>query len=518
MQKEQVVDDDGENRPVMRRVSWKQSIPLLRSEDSISAGASVGLMNKLKPKFDMRRASSVEFSPAQYTFITSLIEDLQWALRELGYDMDMKAVEGWAIFLHEMLTRDSRRYHGISHVYEMCAGASPLQFLAAVFRDVVSHYIDREVDPKQQALVGDVLVNNVLNPELYNQRDVLVARLFGFQPGDDLASHEGLHKSLDVFLSAICAARLFGYAISVRHLAQIVVCLEATIPFRKPKNGGPKPLDVLFDRLVKCNEDFALDLSDSDMIETLQQAADLANRSVGNMANDDIAEFLDHTWSLLPEQNIALRKSTLYTVCEYYHAIHAMVHVLESMDPDGVYQSFQNLPVKEETEQFRSMMKRNMGIALLYIRARMLTVSIVSAFAILTGGDAPKSFFFGDLPSLQSVSDRLGDYLTPLTPDPDTTEYNVEVYDLLRGNSMADTGFDTRNAPLAAYCYQRLGDKKLLEAVSCYCPCPLPEDCAWELLKALDYDMVCTVGNELASVAISRAKGIQRVLTALEPP
>jgi len=527
------------------KLAGEEAAPSL-SSGVISVGASSDLVNRLKQNFKARQAPEDDVFRKQ-TYITSLIQDLTWAFVELGRPVNVKKVEEWAIFLHEMLTRESRKYHSVAHVYEISAAATPLQFLAAAFRDVVSHYIDGgRPHLKQKELldgVFDPADSFVLNPKIDSDpRDLLVVTIFGFAPNSDLQAFQGLHNGLDVFLSAMLASRLLRDHLDLKLTAQLAACLEATIPFRKaqPKPDGsgmgPSPIDKLYQNLAKCNADFALGMSEQEVIETIQQAVDLRNRSVGNMVTDDLAEFLDHTWSLLPEQNVALRKSTLHTLTDYYCAVSSMVRLLLSIEPETVYGSFQGIPNESDTSRFRQMLTRNLKVALVYLRARLLSVAVVAAFAMITGGDAPKSFFFGDLPALHRESERLGDGLTLKIPPGDASDaaanqrYNVEVYDLLRGDRMAETGFDTRNAPFAAYIYEALGDKRVEKALDghcCDCPgseevrechpsCPFKDDNAcWALLRSLPYDLVCDLGTEVGRIAISRKKSIERILSKL---
>lgn len=514
------------------RVSARESIVQLRGEGVISVGASLDLMIKLSRRYRPRRSHHAEHKKQQIqptvelTYITSLVQDIAWVFSELEYQVDMAQIERWALFLHEVLTQEYRKFHDVVHVYEISAGASPLQFLSAAFRDVIRYYFNGETGPKEAALVDGVCIVNpenktvVLSPDLTDERELLVADIFDFSPGDVTENINGQHKKLDLFLSAVCGARLLKDHLNLTHTAQMAACLEASIPFRKAATPNEKsPCERLFDRLSKCNDKYNLQMSEDELIETIEQAVDLRNRTVGNMVTDDIADFLDHTWNLLPERNQSLRKCSLHTLSEYYEAVCGTTKVMEKIRPDSVYGHFRGYPVERDRILFHDIITKNLRKAVLYIRARLLSVATVTAFACLTGGDAPKSFFFGDLPSVHRESHRLGDSLLHEIPAAlsESSEYSAETYDLLRGNRMSETGFDTRNAPLAAYMYQTIRNDSLLEEyANTYYECPMRAENARALLRALPFDLVLIVGAEVGRIAISRRKAIGKILKDLE--
>jgi hypothetical protein len=504
----------------LRMGSRSGSILELRGEGLISAAASKELYQKMRSRYNYTRPDDDEL--AKQTFITSLYQDLQWVMRELGYHhVGHDEVEGWALLVHEMLTRETRRYHSVAHVYEVSAGASPLQLLAAMFRNAVCHRVDGGLTERQKGLLEGVLVEGtcILNPSLSNVRVELVASVFGYKPGDDLTGDDGRHKGLVVFLSAVCASRLLQRHLSTTHLAQLAAIMESTIPFR----SGPSPLNRLHNRLLACNRTYGLGLCEQDMLETVQQGVDLLNRSLGNMITDDVADFLDHTWRLLPEESPALRKAHMHTLVDYYGAIRSMVQLVRDIDPTSVYGSFHGLPTEADIERFEVCLERNLSLALVYLHVRMLTIAVVGAFACLTGGDAPMSFFFGDLPSLQYESERLGDGLSDASLNTDNGGgktagyyYNAEVHDILCGERMEEPGFDTRNAPLAAHLYRSIGDRGVRHALFYCVPEVMTSDpAAWSLLSAFPLDLVVEAGHELGRVAISRQRKVEAVCAEL---
>ena len=300
------------------------------------------------------------------------------------------------------------------------------------------------------------------------------------------------------------------------------VCLEATIPNRLRDNS--KPLEDVYLRLVDANGEFGLELSECDMISTVQQACDLWNRQVGNIMSDALATVLDHTWKLLPEVNPALRKRALYKLYDYHQALQSMTNVIGNMKGSTIVMEFRGIPTAPEVSQFEAAVNNNMDLVALYLKVRLLTVATVAALACLSGGDAPKSFFFGDEPLSFETDhmDHLGDKLLEDEDRIDTVaKFSQEVYGALCGEEgMGETSsFDTQKAPLAAYLYRTLGDARIAKVLeSCHIldgPVPFDEPCSWQLLRALPRPVVYTVAEEISRFTVSRKASLDRVLPSL---
>lgn len=520
------------------RVSGRDSLVKLRDDDVISPGGSQVLHLSLSVL--QRRPRKSTGAEESLTYITSIIQDMRWALTELNEgerpNCTAMELEIWGCFLDRQLSQSSRNYHSVAHIFEISAGAGPLQVLAAFFRDCVHYAID-DGDPATQML-GQVASNSrhltvqgilqgylipgthTIAPDL-SEGDRLVCFIFGYRPEQDLSSSvRGWHKGLDILLSAVVVTRILQKCLSRAQIAQLCVCLEATIPNRLRDNN--KPLEDVYQRLIQANKEFNLDLSEDDMIETVQQACDLWNRQVGNLMSDDLSVVLDHTWRLLPEVNPALRRRALYKLNEYHIALQSMTNVIGSMRASTIVMEFREIPCLPEAMQFKHLVSDNMDLVSLYLKVRLLAVAIVAALACLTGGDAPKSFFFGDEPLAYETDyymDQLGDKLLEDEDRIDTAaEYRKQVYEALCGERRT-SGFDTQRAPLAAYLYRTLGDDRIAQILQdCHIldgPLPLTNEGSWGLLRAMPRTVVCTVAEEMSRFTISRQAALDRVMSAL---
>ncbi|KAI2503107.1 hypothetical protein MHU86_11378 [Fragilaria crotonensis] len=103
--------------------------------------------------------------------------------------------------------------------------------------------------------------------------------IFGRHVGQSNCGNDG---GLDFFLSAVLMARVLKDTLSETYLAQIAVCMEATIPFRE------RALETLDQRLRAVNEKYNLGLTEGELVESIQRGADLNNR---NFASEDAVFF-----------------------------------------------------------------------------------------------------------------------------------------------------------------------------------------------------------------------------------
>jgi len=223
----------------------------------------------------------------------------------------------------------------------------------------------------------------------------------------------------------------------------------------------------------------------------------------------------------LPEQNVALRQHTLFTVTEFHDAIQGMVQTVQTMQAnnDSVYSSFRGVPDPSETIVFQQKLSYNLYHASTYLQVRLLSAAVVSALASLTGGDGPRSFFFGDPPSLNYESSKLGDGLHVVDADnaEESVKYDSKVLAVLQGHGMTATFFEAGSAPLSAYLYQVLGDAFLPGALE-KCRMPFTNETALELLMFLPPPVFQAVAQEFSQFAVSRSKATalvqERVLAA----
>ena len=469
---------------------------------------------------------TVRNTRSSQTYITCLIDDLQWALTNLGATTNttipMKDIETMAIFIHESQSGEDRGYHNVGRVFEVSAVASPIQVLAAFFRNTISHFVDGELSPMQEELLENCFLPNTLqvNPQLYEDKILrMVAEIFGYEPGKDLEPliYRWRH-GMDVFLSAIVAVRFLSPLLSKKHIAELVACLQGSIPFRElvsnPDDKNLPPIEALYHRLSKVNEEHDLDFSDSELELCCQQAADLHNRFLGNFATTNPNTFLDYIWSLLPEQYHKLRRQYLYSLDDFYFAVFDMHNFMGKLRETVNYMSFHEVPPPSEINEFQKLFHKNYDMGTKYLKIRSTGIGIIVAIATLTGGaSVPKSFFFGDLrPHERAQTTSLGENLPKMTELP--LDCSVQLYEILREGRNTECSFDQRNGPVAAYLYGALGDSGI-DAAFQLCTYPMTEKDSWKILHSLPFDLVESIGHAVASVAVPRATAVIDLLTKL---
>jgi hypothetical protein len=449
--------------------------------------------------------------------------------------------------VYSCLSSNTRQFHCVHHVFEICAACDPIQLLGACFRDTVNIATDGGLNARQAQYLNGIVEmattssNNIHNREANNNKKSvrihinpqdsslrLVLDLFGVEYHDNneqqtavVASLDSQWEGVNVLLSAILMTRVFQSTLSMTLLAQVLTGMEASIPFRPPDKDGRTALERLHSRLAHATTKYQLRLSSMDIVQSIQRAADLANRHLGNFSTADTATFLDHTWALLPERSAALRRSYLYTVTDFLMATKDMLDLMEQLEPSKIFQSYQGVPSKEEMEVFDGYCQTNLLKGRIYVRARLLRTAVISAFATLTGGDAPMSFFAGDLPEFNLASTQIGqDFEFPSHDSNDNDNcnerrsYDVDVFAILKSGRNLEQSFDTRNAPLAAYLYYQLGDAGVEKALRT-CTYPMTQRSSRRLLESLPKKMVTLIGKDMGRIAISRTEAIDGLLKSL---
>jgi hypothetical protein len=427
-------------------------------------------------------------------------------------------LESWAVLIHESMSRSSRNYHSIQHVFDIAQDETdPILVLSAFFHDCIYYHVDGGFSKYQASILKDVVDIEELGEHhlTISTDDTLlnmVECIFGFQPGQAVGPNSGLNE----FLSAIVAVRKLEPVLSKDHLAQIACCIEATIPFRSTNDKTPSTMDMLHERMIKANCEFELGMSDDILVEAVKRAVRTSHLDLANFATTDRAFFLDNAWSLLPETNESLRKNQyLYTVQEFQKAVYNLYGFFSFLEPTVIFMSFRGFPEPQELAVMTTEATRNINVGRRYVKAKLLSMSVLTAFAVLTGGDAPMALLIGDLFSRQDDSRRLQDVLP--TPPPERVENgcDIDVYNILLKGRHQETSFDIRQSPVAAYLYGWMADDTVDKLLKDRQVCPMDADNAKDLLAHMPRNLVQRVGTVLAEVAVSRSDAICAVIQDL---
>lgn len=449
------------------------------------------------------------------TFLQRLVHALRTSLETLGGNPTNRQLESWACLIHESMSVYGRYFHSVQHVFDISQNADAIQKLAALFHDCIYCNVDGGLLPKQAELLKGVISDEeskddgtsgtMVFKHISKEKDpmlAMVASVFGFSADQVLTTP---FSGENEFLSAVLAVRCLQEVLEPVHLVQIAACIEMTIPFRKRDDNGDGPADRLFARLERANLKFNLGIDQHELTIITQRAVDLGNRDVENFCTTDTPWFLDNTWKLLPESNVPLRRKVTYTVCEYQQALRGMCGFFSNLNYKVVFNSFRGSPTDAQLEEIRRLTRRNIQVAKLYIRAKLLSVSLLAALAELTGGDAPMALFVGDMPGRDHYTDRLDDFIPVDNKRRNSIALDDEVYDILKIGRKSDAKFDLANSPLAAYLYGLLGDSGVEAALKNVDSCPMGKERALKLLKSLPPDAVDVVMKNCAKIAVTRA-------------
>ncbi|MCG8421121.1 MAG: hypothetical protein MJE77_24640 [Proteobacteria bacterium] len=385
------------------------------------------------------------------------------ALDSLGVSYCPGEAADWSALVHRCMSGRARRFHDVAHIFEISETADdPIELLAALFHDAVYYQIDGGLSDDVCVRIGSAILERpdsvVFVADDGDDLAQLVAGVFDVVAGCNLLPSAGLNE----FLSALLAVRSLAPVLSRAQLVQLAACIEATIPFRPCDQAGRSPADTLFERLLRINAERDVGMSIDEVELTVCRAVDLANHDLANFALDNVAQFLDHTWDLLPESNYALRSRSLYSIAEYWTALRNMEGFFASLPAERVFRGFRGCPSPDTLDAMIRAARRNIDIGLRYLRVKRLSASLLVAVAELTGGDAPISLFMGKPPYNGGCVSRVHacclEDLLPEIPARQADDISPEVLELLIEGRGTDSEFERKHSPLASFLYPIMGD------------------------------------------------------------
>jgi hypothetical protein len=448
--------------------------------------------------------------------IHQLIDVLIRAFGQLGAPAPMSEIEKLAVVVHRVMTVQARHYHSVEHVFGLVDPSSPIRSLAALFHDLVYYQVDSGIAPEVCAFIAPCIIEKQgevwLVPEIAPDDRLfgLTLDLFGFSPGQRLTPQAGLNE----FLSALFMNKRLGGLVREQDLARATVCVEATIPFRGVNPQGLGPFDILAQRLGALNQRLSLGMSEAEVERAVQEAVVFANQDVISFADADVGRYLDGTWKLLPETNIALRSGKVYSIRDYRRALQSTDRFLNILDPELIYHGYHGIPSEPERREMVEMARRNLAIGREYLGIKLVAIAIYEALAEITGGDAPLSLFMGDVRREGEELVRLEDMLPPVQ-----TSYLVApsepLRQLLETGRASDSDFDTKNSPTSLFLYKSLGPEgvKLLsdKARQMFDGQVAPR----EFLSAIDPRVVAAIARAGASIVVTRRAELLRYISEL---
>ncbi len=397
------------------------------------------------------------------------LEKLLWALERLEIKADPVGLEGVAELIVQTMTGPWRYFHSPDHIFEVGGQDDAIEVLAALFHDIVYVQVDRGIHfnlarfltPFIQQVGERLRLRELADLPAGGAEIAPILDIFGFAPGQELSPFGGQNE----LLSAIVAVMALRPWVPLRILAQVVACIEATIPFRRPTERGESPSDRLRDRLRAASARFGLGLDEAEILETVKRSVRLSNRDVGGFG-DTSARFLDNTWSLLPETNPHFKNPSSYTAREYRTSIQKTSAFLESLAPEVVFRRFEGEPDEEAYLRLVGRARHNLAVGRLYLASKLVTMAYVEALSRRLGADVPLTLMLGQLPSAGEPAGRLSDLLPgPARPHEPADALEEEVFDLLDKGRTRESDYDLQNSPLSVFLVHAIGFDGILGAL-----------------------------------------------------
>ncbi len=318
-----------------------------------------------------------------------LVTNISRALGQLDVAADKSSIEDLAGLIQLGMCAKMRTYHNLDHVFNLVDEESPYQTLAAVFHDLVYFQVDQGFQPEIRAIIAPFileiagLIELLDGPASGDQDYCLLLDTFGFRAGHNISPRSGLNE----FLSALVMTKRLADLMDKGDLFSLMLCIEASIPFRDSVLTGEDHLSVLERRAIGINDKWDLGFSSDELVKRLKQAVIFANHDVDSFAETDVACYLETSWRLLPEMNATFQGIETYSVREYRKALELMEKSAARMNPDRVFHQYRGEPSDEAYHWMAAQARKNIATSLAYFQIMLTAQAILEALTEETGGD-----------------------------------------------------------------------------------------------------------------------------------
>jgi len=394
--------------------------------------------------------------------VQKLISIFNQSFHELGVSVSLEKLEDLSVTIHRAMTVQARHFHTLEHVFSFVDPNNAIRSLAALYHDIVYYQVDMGFSPQIWELISPYVrqeLNDFYIAENIDPADRLFALaldIFDLHLGEKLSAASALNE----FLSALVMTKELGGLVPEKGIFGILVCIEATIPFRGFTADGKSHFEMLEVRLAEVSQRYGLNIPTEELIETIKTAVIFANKDIENFAESDSGRFLDNTWKLLPETNAALRLPDVYSIGTYRQALLKMEGFFENLKIETVFNQYRGIPSDEDYKQMVRLAQNNIRVATDYLLIKILGITILEALAKATGGDAPLSLFLGDIPR-EGISIKRLEYFLPELDDPAWLDSHAVIYQLLESGRASDVSFDMKNSPLSLFIYKSMQPEQI---------------------------------------------------------
>jgi hypothetical protein len=398
-------------------------------------------------------------------YLARCLNELKLSIAALGGDSESPKLPGVAALIIQSMTGEWRSFHTPDHIFEVGAGGSPTEVIAALFHDLVYVQVDSGINLNLARYLTPFVLEDAGALRIQVDEGVqdpdfeMCLSLFGFSNGQTLSPFAGQNE----FLSALVAVKALKGILSLAHLVKIAACIEATIPFRGPVAPDKTCSQQLAERLHAISAHHGLHFSTAEIDQVVMEAVSVANRDVGNFASEDPADFLSNTWNLIPETNHELAQVNVFTVQGYRNSLQKMEGFLSFLQPSSVFRQYLTEPQSDQFLQMQQNCQINLEVARLYLRAKLISIGILEALSARLGRSTPLSSLMGKLPHENDKSMQLETHLPKVAqPYQAQTPHETLVIGLLHKGRSAETHYDVKHSPVADYMVQQMGFERMM--------------------------------------------------------
>jgi hypothetical protein len=390
--------------------------------------------------------------------------------KDLDISVSQDQLESISDLIIQSMTGPWRSFHTPDHIFQVGAGGDAIEVISALFHDMVYVQVDQGINVNMARYIAPYIQENNQQLIISNAPELsddpifkLCLLIFGFEQGKPLFPMAGQNE----FLSALLAAKVFESIFPLPLIAQIIACIEATIPFRGLDDKGITCSDKLYANLVKANAVNDFSWSTQDLQKFVERGVRLSNRDVENFASEHAAHFLDNTWNLIPETNHDLKRVNTYTVQGYRVSLQKMEGFLNFLKAEIVFRRYQDEPTLAHYEEIVGRAKRNLEIARFYLGMKLTSIAVLEALSLRIGRDVSVAMMMGELPLDSTPVIGMEQFLpTVLNPVLPSNEMEREVLSLLELGRTFDSDYDVKNSPIATFMAKSIGFGEMKELLS----------------------------------------------------
>lgn len=378
------------------------------------------------------------------------------AIQELGYSLAQEKAWEISSLIVEAMTGSWRYFHNCEHILMVAGNDHPLEIIAGLFHDIVYVQVDNGINQNLASYLAPYIDQIDHNISIKNTNDLaidstfeLVLSIFGFLPGQILSPFAGQNE----FLSAVVTAKILEPFLPLSLIARVITIIETTIPFRPRSREGFTIIEQLKQRLEITNDKFVLGLTTVEIDATLQQAVRVSNRDVSSFAYAKATDFLDKTWSLLPETNHVLVQTNSYTTRQYRLALQKMDQFFNFLQPELIFIRGYNQPSTDNYQQFMERATHNLQIGKLYLASKLIAIGVLEAMSLKFNSNVSFPVVMDNFQNHNNSFVRLINLLPQEKFSPCQPENMIEqeVLDLLEHGRRQSFDFDLKESPLATF-------------------------------------------------------------------